>query len=120
MVNEAASAGALRPGAAADLLVLDWDTLDDDPLFDDTDPLDLLLARGRGVHIKDVMAAGRWVVRDGAVIKIDEPALRAELLARTRSALAAAPGFAVWRQQIGDMADDLGPFYNRNAWAQCC
>jgi 5-methylthioadenosine/S-adenosylhomocysteine deaminase len=120
MDNEVASAGVLTPGAAADLLVLDWDALDDDPLFDDTDPLDLLLARGRGVHIKDVMAAGRWVVREGAAINIDEPALRAELLARTRSALAAAPGFAVWRQQIGDMADDLGPFYNRNAWAQCC
>jgi cytosine/adenosine deaminase-related metal-dependent hydrolase len=117
---DAADTGVLRPGATADLLVLDWDALDDDPLFDDTDPLDLLLARGRGLHIQDVMAAGRLVVRNGAVVGIDEPALRAELLARTRSALAAAPGFAAWRRQIDEMAEDLGPFYRRPGFAAGC
>lgn len=112
--------GVLQPGAAADLLVLDWDALDDDALFDDIDPLDLLLARGCGLHISDVMAAGRHVVRNGAVTGIDEPALKAELLARTRSALAATPAANVWHRQLGEMAEDLGPFYRRTAWAGCC
>lgn len=115
-----AQAGVLAPGAAADLLVLDWDALDDDPLFDDTDPLHLLLARGRGLHIRHVLAAGCAVVRDGVVTGIDEPALKAELLARTRSALAAAPAFEAWRRQIDAMAEDLGPFYRGHAWAGCC
>lgn len=112
--------GVLKPGAAADLLLLNWDTLDDDPLFEDTDPMDLLLARGRGLHIDEVVAAGRTVVHSGAVVGIDETALKAELLARVRAGLKAAPGWDVWRRQIGDMAEDLGPFYKRSRWAGCC
>jgi hypothetical protein len=60
------------------------------------------------------------VVQGGVATGIDEPALKAELLARVRAALAAAPGFAVWRQQLGELAEDLGPFYRRSAWAGCC
>ena len=36
--------GVVTPGAAADLMLLDWQALDEDPLFDDIAPLDLLLA----------------------------------------------------------------------------
>jgi len=117
---DALPGGVIAPGAAADVLVLDWDTLDDDPLFDDIDPLHLLLARGRGVHIVQVIAAGRTVVQGGLVTGIDEPACKAELLARVRAGLAAAPGFDAWRRQIGQMAEDLGPFYRRSVWAGCC
>ena len=112
--------GVLKPGAAADLLLLNWDTLDDDPLFEDTDPMDLLLARGRGLHIDHVVAAGCTVVQDGAVVGIDEAALKAELLARVRAGLKSAPGWDVWRRQIGEMAEDLGPFYKSSPWAGCC
>ena len=112
--------GLVAPGALADLLVLDWDSLDTDTLFDDVDPLDLLLARAQGLHISQVLAAGRTVVRDGVVTGIDEPALKAELLACTRSALAATPACETWRQRIHEMAEDLGPFYRRTGWVQCC
>ena len=50
---------------------------------------------------------------------VDEPALRAELLARTRAALADNPGFAAWRSTLGEMAEDLGPFYRRGGLG-CC
>ncbi len=117
---DALPGGAVTAGAPADLMLLNWDTLDDDPLFDDTDPLDLLLARGLGAHINQVVAAGRTVVKDGRVLGVDESALKQELHNRVRAALAAAPGFNTWRQQIGEMAEDLGPFYQRSAWAGCC
>lgn len=117
---DAMPSSVLKSGAPADFLVLDWDALDDDPLFDDIDPMDLLLARGGGLHIREVLAGGRCLVRNSAVTGIDEPALKAELLARTRSALVASPGAAVWRRQIGELAQDLGPFYRRSAWAGCC
>lgn len=112
--------GLLAPGAAADLVVLDWDRLDDDTLFADTDPLDLLLARGLGTHIDQVIAAGRTVVRDARVVGIDEPGLKRELLDRTRAALAASSANELWRRQLGELADDLSPFYRRSAWTGCC
>jgi len=114
------TAGLLSPGARADVLVLNWDTLDDDALFEDNDPLDLLLARGSGVHIDQVFAAGRPVVRGGRVLGIDEAAMKAELLARTRAALAERPEFGLWRQQVRELGEDLGPFYQRGSWSSCC
>jgi len=119
-VADATLGGAIVPGAQADVLVLDWDRLDDDSLFADADPLHLLLARGRGAHVDQVIAAGRTVVQGGCVTGIDEMALKAQLLARVRAGLAAGPHFGLWRRQLGDLAEDLGPFYRRSVWAGCC
>jgi cytosine/adenosine deaminase-related metal-dependent hydrolase len=112
--------GRLAPGEPADLVLLDWDALDDDALFPDTDPLDLLLARGNGTHIARVLAGGRTLVEDGRVLGIDEPALKAELLARTRRALADDPAHAAWRDDVGALADDLAPFYRQGRFGGCC
>ncbi|MBC7436586.1 MAG: amidohydrolase family protein [Bdellovibrionales bacterium] len=117
---DALPGGTVTPGAAADLLVLDWDAVDDDSLFDDVDPLDLLLARARGLHIDQVVAGGRTVVRNGRVTGIDEAALKTELLASVRAALAEGSDFATWRRQLGELAGDLGSFYRRSSWAGCC
>jgi cytosine/adenosine deaminase-related metal-dependent hydrolase len=116
----ATEGGRIAAGAPADLLVLNWDALDDDTLFADINPLDLLLARGHGGHIDQVVVGGRTVVRHGQVLSVDEPALKAELLARTRVSLAASPAAGAWRSTLDAMAEDLGPFYRRSAWAGCC
>jgi 5-methylthioadenosine/S-adenosylhomocysteine deaminase len=63
------------PGAAADLLVLDWEALDDDPeLFPDVDPLDLLLARAQRRPHRRGDRRRPQVVQQGRVLGIDEPA----------------------------------------------
>jgi cytosine/adenosine deaminase-related metal-dependent hydrolase len=116
-----AGGGSIVSGAAADLVLLDWDALDDDALFAETDPLDLLLARANGRHIAKVLVGGRVVVDAGRVQGIDEPALRAELLARMRGALAAdAAGALSWRETVKALAEDLGPFYRRGRMGGCC
>ena len=62
------------------------------------------------------------VVDAGRVQGIDEPALRAELLARMRSALAAdRAGATSWRDTVRALAEDLGPFYRRGQMlGGCC
>ena len=115
-----ASRGRIVPGASADIVLLDWDALDDDPLFDDIDPLDLLLARAHGGHIDTVIASGRTVVDAGRVCGVDEPALRAELLARMRAALASDAGHHGWRGTVQALAEDLAPFYRRGHFGGCC
>jgi len=117
---DAGGGGLVMPGAPADLIVLDWDRLDDDPLFPEIDPLQLLLARGHGGHIDEVWVAGRRVVQAGRLTSLDEPALAAELLAQVRAAQAADPAHGAWRQTVQALADDLGPFYGRAGWAACC
>lgn len=112
--------GSIAAGAPADLLVLNWDALDDDHLFDDINPLDLLLARGNGSYIDQVIIGGRSVVQGGRLTTLDEAALRAELLAQVRARMAAQPEVLQWRHTVDALVQDLGPFYRRSAWAGCC
>jgi cytosine/adenosine deaminase-related metal-dependent hydrolase len=80
--------GILDAGAPADILLLDWNTLDADKRRPDLDPLDLLFARSRARHIKELIVAGKTIVRDGRVTGIDHPAMNEDLLARLRHGIA--------------------------------
>jgi cytosine/adenosine deaminase-related metal-dependent hydrolase len=84
-VTNATEGGAIAPGAAADILLLDYDALDNDGLRDDLDPLNLMFARATARHISEVIVDGRSIVRDQKVIGIDLPAARQEVLAQMRS-----------------------------------
>lgn len=86
--------GALTAGAPADILLLDWNKLDADRLKPDLDPLDLLFARATARHIKELIVAGRSIVRDGRVLGIDYPAMQDDLLARFRHGIAQSATFA--------------------------
>ena len=74
--------GAIAPGAPADLLLLDWAAIDDDGLRDDLDPIELLLGRATLQHVRELIVAGRTVVKDGKILGADLPAARAQVLAR--------------------------------------
>ena len=50
----------------------------------DVPAIELLLAKARQEHVKQLFVAGREIVRDGAVTGVDLPALEAELLATLR------------------------------------
>jgi cytosine/adenosine deaminase-related metal-dependent hydrolase len=80
--------GTLRPGAPADILLLDWNTLDADKLRADLNPLDLLFARSTARHIKELIVAGKTIVRDGRILGIDHAAMNEDLLARLRHGIA--------------------------------
>lgn len=112
--------GLIAPGEPADLLVLDHEALDDDSLFPDIDPLHLLLARGNAGHVDRLLVGGRTVVSSGQVVTVDEPALRAELLAQVRARLAADAQAGGWRDTLSALAEDLGPFYRRGGHPGCC
>ncbi|WP_114376295.1 amidohydrolase family protein [Elioraea thermophila] len=86
--------GTLAVGEPADLLLLDADALDGDRLLPECDLLDLLFARGTARHIRELIVAGRSVVRDGRLTGVDHAALSRELLARARAGLARPDAFA--------------------------
>ena len=86
--------GTIAASQPADVLVLDWSAVDDDRLRPDLDPCDLLFARTTARHIREVIVAGRSIVRDGRVTGIDFPAMRAELMERLRSGLRQSAGLA--------------------------
>lgn len=79
--------GAIIAGAPADVLLLDWDAIDEDRLREDIDPVLLLLTRATARHVCELIVAGRTIVRNGAVTGVDLPAARAEVLSRMRHAM---------------------------------
>jgi cytosine/adenosine deaminase-related metal-dependent hydrolase len=79
--------GAIRAGAPADILTLDWAAIDEDRLQDDIDPLVLVLTRATARHVRELIVAGRTVVKDGSVLGVDAEAARAEVMSRVRHAM---------------------------------
>jgi 5-methylthioadenosine/S-adenosylhomocysteine deaminase len=80
--------GAIMAGAPADILLLDWAAINDDQLREDVDPLILTLTRATARHVRELIVAGRTVVKDGALTNVDLPAARAEVLGQMRHAMA--------------------------------
>ena len=92
--------GALAAGMPADILVLDWDAVDAERLRPDLDPQDLLFARSTMRHIHELIVAGRPVVRDGAVLGVDYPAMRDDMLARLRADMHRSAGLAAALREL--------------------
>ncbi len=86
--------GVIAPGAPADLLLLDWGALDEEALWPGLDPMDPLLARATARHVKEMIVAGRTVVREGRLTGLDHDAAQRELLARFRAAISHDDAFA--------------------------
>src|SRR4051812_29708114 len=93
-VSNVRDRGQIEPGAAADMLLLDWNMLDDDALRDDIDPINLLFSRATARHISELIVGGRTVVKDRQVLGIDLPAVRQEILAQMRAGMAASGNLA--------------------------
>ncbi|MGQ9653897.1 MAG: amidohydrolase family protein [Thermodesulfobacteriota bacterium] len=64
--------GRLEAGRKADLVLLDYEAMCAPYVDPVHDPVDVLLYRGLGRHVRTVMVAGRIVVQDGKVLTLDE------------------------------------------------
>jgi len=79
--------GSLQAGKRADLLVLDLDRLHAVPRFS-RDPGGIYAAivySCKSTDVTDVMCNGRWLMRNRALVTLDEPALMREARERARS-----------------------------------
>ncbi|ANW16765.1 amidohydrolase family protein [Streptomyces clavuligerus] len=88
--------GSITPGKDADLVLL---RTDDPTVFPVTDPVATIVSAGHPGLVDTVLAAGRVVKRDGALVGVDLPGLRARLLA-SRNRIARAAGIPLdgtWR-----------------------
>lgn len=86
-----ARTGSITVGKDADLILLD---AEDPSVFPVSDPVGTVVAAGHPGLVDSVFVAGRAVKRDGRLLGVDLPALRARLL-ESRDRIAAAAGIAV-------------------------
>jgi cytosine/adenosine deaminase-related metal-dependent hydrolase len=114
-VLNAEHGGALAAGKPADILLLDWQKLDDERLRHDIDPMELLLAHATARHIHQLIVAGHTVVRDGEIQGVDFASLREELLAQVRSGIAASTAFV---SALGELDHAVAAHFAQAA--PCC
>lgn len=85
-VDGAIGHGIVKPGAPADLVVLDGEAITTDVIPGSIDELSLLLARACAHHVRRLFVGGKLVVDNGEVVGVDEDALRAEIIEQCRAA----------------------------------
>lgn len=119
VTGELDSGGVIDDGAPADLIMLDWDALNDDGLWPDHDPWPLILARANGRHINKVVASGRLIVDQGRLLTVDETALTGELHRRARHAIDRdSAEIQAWRRTLATFSRELEAFYHHQG--HCC
>ena len=75
--------GSLEPGKQADLIALDLDEIGWTPR-NGQDVYTALVYAVSGMHVRDVMVAGKWLYRDGRFQTINYAQARQDLEARYR------------------------------------
>ncbi|MEV4314920.1 amidohydrolase family protein [Actinocrispum sp. NPDC049592] len=86
-----ARTGSITVGKDADLILLD---AEDPAIFPVSHPVGAIVAAGHPGLVDSVFVAGKAVKRDGRLLGVDLPALRAQVLA-SRDRIAAAAGIAI-------------------------
>jgi cytosine/adenosine deaminase-related metal-dependent hydrolase len=98
-----AGLGRLEVGARADLVLLDLDSLVFTPL---NDPLKHVVFSSTATALRSTMVGGRWVLRDGAVTGIDEPAILGEARELAQSVLSRHDeAFAIGEELLAAVRD---------------
>jgi 5-methylthioadenosine/S-adenosylhomocysteine deaminase len=111
----------LNVGDAADLIVMNWAALDSLAVFDDIDPLDILLARGNANYIERVIIGGHEVVQEGKLVAFNEASMIEELLSQWKFSLHKdSENVSTWRNTLTQLSKDLGPFYRKGFHPGCC
>ena len=101
--------GHLSPGAAADLVMLDWRAVTYPYQNPDIPPVDVLVQRAKAAAVKTVMIGGDIVYENGRFTRVDKAAVLAELAERFARPLTAAE--TARRQLARDVFPHVQGFY---------
>lgn len=110
----APGSGELGTGNPADYVVIDLDRLDRDRIMP-VDPMALLFARGNTSLVKEVVVAGRTIVRDGVCSGVDLPAIEQELRALYRTG---AGKLANFQRMWPPLSDRLSGWFEQQLTCQ--
>ncbi len=75
--------GTIEPGKRADLVLIDMERIEEPYLHPDTDIVDALVYRGKGLDVDTVMVDGEVLLKDKKFLKMD----KAEVVARLKESL---------------------------------
>ncbi|MHB0767168.1 amidohydrolase family protein [Bradyrhizobium sp. 5.13L] len=110
----APGSGELNAGNPADYVVIDLDRLDRDQIMP-VDPMALLFARGNASLVKEVVVAGKTIVKDGSCSGIDLPGIEEQLRAMYRGNVGKLESF---RRMWPPLSERLGGWFEQQLTCQ--
>ena len=99
--------GTIETGKRADLVLIDLERIEEPYLHPDTDIVDALIYRGKGLDVDTVMVDGEVLLRDGKFMKMD----RAEVMARLKESLVRE--LTDREVRAARLSQDILPYINR-------
>ena len=99
--------GTIEPGKRADLVLIDMERIEEPYLHPDTDIIDALTYRGKGLDVDTVMVDGEVLLKDKKLVKMD----KAEVAARLKESLARE--LTDREVNAARLSRDLLPYINR-------
>jgi 5-methylthioadenosine/S-adenosylhomocysteine deaminase len=94
--------GRLEPGLCGDVVVIDLRALRAPFAAGEAEIWELLLARGRAVHVDSTVVGGRVLMRGRRLLHVDRDALMEEVAAAAAAAVARrTPEQEAWIAQLG-------------------
>lgn len=99
--------GAIESGKRADLVLIDMERIEEPYLHPDTDIVDALVYRGKGLDVDTVMVDGEVLLKDGKFLRMD----KAEVAARLKESLARE--LTDRERRAASLSQDILPYINR-------
>ena len=99
--------GTIEPGKRADLVLIDMERIEEPYLNPNTDIVDALIYRGKGLDVDTVMVDGDVLLMDKKFLKVD----KAEVAARLKESLARE--LTDREARAARLSEDILPYINR-------
>ena len=99
--------GTIEPGKRADLVLIDMERIEEPYLHPDTDIIDALVYRGKGLDVDTVMVDGEVLLQDKKFLKID----KTDVTARLKESLARE--LTEREVNAARLSQDILPYINR-------
>ncbi len=99
--------GAIERGKRADLVLIDMERIEEPYLHPDTDVVDALIYRGKGLDVNTVMVDGEVLLRDKKFLKAD----KSEVAARLKESLSRE--LTDREARAARLSEDILPYINR-------
>ena len=99
--------GAIERGKRADLVLIDMERIEEPYLHPDTDVVDALIYRGKGLDVDTVIVDGEVLLRDKKFLKAD----KAEVAARLKESLSRE--LTDRETRAARLSEDILPYINR-------
>lgn len=99
--------GTIKRGKRADLVLIDMERIEEPYLHPDTDVVDALIYRGKGLDVDTVLVDGEVILRDKKFLKAD----KAEVAARLKESLSRE--LTDRESRAARLSEDVIPYINR-------